>query len=154
MPLLLCVLLFMCVLSPNVARAHEFDPERIEIFDAKADVFDGDTSRLYVQMTIANGAATNTIVGFETNRGTVSDWIEIRKIFGRERIKALTHKTVRTNTLYEMQRPDGYLVITDVDPTVYSADFGYILVHVLFADGAGLDVAAWIDPIYVAIGEN
>ena len=105
-------------------------------------------------MTLANGGPTATITGFETNRGTVGDWVEIRRIFGREQVRTLERKTLRTRTLYEMQRPDSYLVINDVDPLVYSADFGYVLVHVLFDNGAGLDVAVWIDPIYVEIGDN
>ena len=134
------------------ASAHEFDSEQIDIFDARADVLDGDTSTLFISMTIANGAATTALVGFETNLGTIGDWIEVRKIFGREQVKVIEKKTIRTRSLYHMQRPNAYLMITNVDPRVYTADYGYIKIHVLFEDGTGLDVAAWIDPIYVEIG--
>ena len=144
--------LFCLLILSSLAQAHEFDAERIEVFDANAEVLDGDTSTLYVSMTIANGAATTKIVGFETSRGTVGDWVEIWRFFGRERVRLIEEKTLRTRTLYQMQRPDAYLVIREVDPLVYTADFGYIMVHILFEDGTGLDVVAWIDPIYVEIG--
>ena len=133
------------------ASAHEFDAESIDIMDANAEVLDGDTSTLFVQMTVANGAATTKIVGFETNRGKIGDWVEVRRFFGRESVKILKTKTIRTRTLYEMHRPDGYLVITDVDPRVYTCDFGYLLLHILFEDGTGIDVAVWIDPLYTQI---
>lgn len=132
--------------------AHEFEADRIEIFNARAAVLDGDTTTLFVTMTIANGSATTDLIGFETTRGTVGDWIEVRNVFGRERLKVLERKTIRTRTLYELQMPDAYLIINDVNPNVYTADYGYILLHVLFDDGTGRDVAAWIDPIYVQVG--
>ena len=150
--LLRFLLILATCLVPGMLKAHEFDAERIQIYDAHADVLDGDTSTLFVQMTIANGGATTDLVGFETDRGTIADWIEIRRVFGREQVKVLTKKTLRTQTVYELQQPDGYLVIKDVNPSVYSADFGYIRVHALFEDGQGLDVFAWIDPVYVQIG--
>ena len=139
-------------LAPIWAAAHEFEADRITVFDATAAVLDGDTSTLFVSMSIMNGSATTDLVGFETNRGTVGDWIEVRRAFGREQVKVLEKKTIRTGTIYDLQQPDAYLVIEDVDPSVYTADFGYILIHVLFEDGTGLDVAVWIDPIYVQVG--
>ena len=144
--------LILAFLPFHAASAHEFEADRVEVLDAVADVLDGDTSTLFVQMTIANGAATTKVIGFETRDGDVGDWIEIRRFFGREHVAVLEQKTVRTQTLYMMQRPDGYLVIENVDPRVYTADFGYVLMHVFFEDGTSLDVAAWIDPIYVEIG--
>ncbi len=146
-------LLCLLFLAPFVqAQAHEFEADRVTAADAIAEVLDGDTSTLYISMTIINGAATTKIVGFETPRGVIGDWVEISRFFGRERVRILEQKTIRTQTAYEMQRPDAYLVINDIDPLVYSADFGYILIHVLFEDGTGMDVIAWIDPIYVEIG--
>lgn len=147
------VFLLVLAFAPHGwAHAHEFDAERIEVLEADAEILDGDTSTLYVSMRLANGAATTKIVGFESRNGTIGDWVEIRRFFGRERVRLLEEKTVRTQTIYEMVRPDGYLVINDIDPIVYTADFGYLLLHVLFEDGAILDVAVWIDPIYVEIG--
>lgn len=137
---------------PSLVFAHEFEADRIEIFNARAAVLDGDTTTLFVTMTIANGSATTDLIGFETTRGTVGDWVEVRNVFGRERLKVLERKTIRTRTLYELQMPDAYLIINDVNPNVYTADYGYILLHVLFGDGTGRDVAAWIDPIYVQVG--
>lgn len=135
-----------------VAHAHEFEADRISIMDATADVLDGDTSTLFIGMTILNGAATTDLIGFETNRGKVGDWVEVSRVFGKERVKVMKRKTIRSQTAYEMHRPKAYLVIKNVDPSVYTADFGYIQIHVLFADGSGIDVAAWIDPVYVQIG--
>lgn len=146
------ILILFLGFIPGMVSAHEFEPDRLIIDNAYADVLDGDTSTLFVQMTIANGAATTDLLGFETDEGTVGDWIEIRNIFGRERVKVIEKKTIRSQTVYEMQRPYAYLIIEDVDPKVYTSAFGYIRVHALFEDGQGLDVYAWIDPIYVQIG--
>ena len=146
------LLLALAVLAAPFAQAHEFEADRISIMDATADVLDGDTSTLFIGMTILNGAATTDVIGFETNRGKIGDWVEVRRVFGKERLKIIKRKTIRSQTAYEMHRPDAYLVIKNVDPTVFSADFGYIQIHVLFADGSGIDVAAWIDPVYVQIG--
>ena len=118
--------------------------------DANAEVLDGDTSTLFVQMTIANGAPTTKITGFNTRFGKIGDWVEVRRFFGRETLKIIKTKTIRTQTLYEMHRPNGYLVITDVDPIVYTCNYGYILVQVEFEDDI-LDAAVWIDPLYTQI---
>ena len=144
-------LAILALLFAPAAWGHEFEADRIEVMDANAEVLDGDTSTLFVQFTVANGGATTKLLGFETTRGKIGDWVEVRRFFGQESVKVLETKTIRTRTLYEMHRPDGYLVITDVDPKVYTCDFGYLLLHLLFEDGEGIDVAVWIDPLYTQI---
>ncbi len=133
------------------AFAHEADGDRIDIFDAQAHVLDADTSTLFVTMSIANQTTTTSLVGFETAQGQVGDWIEIRRVFGRERVRVQTRKTLRTGSVYHMQLPDAYLIIKDVDPAVYRASYGYLLVQAVFDDGTRLDVAAWIDEIYLRV---
>ena len=54
--LLIAILTF--ALGSSQTWAHEFQPDLVEIFDARADVLDGDTSTLFVSLTVANGAPT------------------------------------------------------------------------------------------------
>ncbi len=145
------VLVLIALGIPMGALAHEADEDRIDIFDAQAHVLDGDTSTLFVTMSIANQTATTSLVGFETSQGQVGDWIEIRRVFGRERVKVQTRKTLRTNSVYHMQLPHAYVIIKNVDPAVYRASYGYLALQVSFDDGTRLDVAAWIDEIYLRV---
>ena len=150
MRIFVALFLLISVLA-QASQAHEFNPDQVEVMDAEAEVLDGDTTTLFVQMTIANGAPTTKILGFETDQGKIGDWIEIRRFFGREQLKVLEEKTVRTKTLYNMHRPDSYLIITNIDPIVYTCEYGFILVDIVFEDGERVPVAAWIDPLYTQI---
>ena len=144
--------LLILMLGSGGASAHEFDAEQIEIYDAHADVLDGDTGTLFVQMTIENGAATTDLVGFETPHGEVSSWIEVRRVFGKDVVRSITRKTLRTKTAYELQQPHAYLIVEHIDPVVFTANYGYLPLRVLFNNGEQRDVIAWIDPIYVQVG--